>query len=609
MSILIKLYIFATILSLSSAFGASFSTFKLNTNKLNLMSLSTKSQSFSTPIYTEIENTLNSEYTSIGEDLITNTLMNHTIGGGVKNYKGFTWNKPFANFSMKIDRTVAPDLFSSKWITKDILTIKVKAQTLISNFQNEGLIEIDSDTLAAFAGLEFTRTFEVSTLVESYNKGIQIDLKNLFFAFKKLNATNVLNMQNGEFVKRVDSLSFNIGGVANIPLTTGLSLNTAALAKYSSINFVSATSLDDELTIVSQKEKKTKIGLSAALEIDFFNLLKISLLSYELSYELSKSQKVSIKLDSLRREQVLESATEINEIKMILAGKLKDPTLNRDIASVENRESKNLTSKYELFLFGKEKSKNTESFLISNNNNIDKSFYRHTNTSKTYEQTFLSKFLQRILGVSSVKSELTKTISLEYEKQFKETDDVKSTEDFSFNISHNFYAKSLKRKKNRSRATKFIKFWAAFNQDIKGAIENKRIIGPIRIKSNLSFKKQALDNFLSTSYKSIKSKISTFCKTKYKSARCFNRLISRYDNVYNHNMKYTTINMNLFRDFISMVYNYSYKVEDFGIFFNKENISMNGSINAKTNTGELFNNYFNNGQVKSTGVISSFFNN
>lgn len=608
MSILIKLYIFATILSLSSAFGASFSTFKLNTNKLNLMSISAKSNSFSTPIYTEIENTLNSEYTSIGEDLITNTLTNHTIGDGVKNYKGFTWNKPFANFSMKIDRTVSPDLFSSKWITRDILTIKVKAQTLISNFENEGLIEIDSDTLAAFAGLEFTRTFEVSTLVENYNKGIRIDLKNLFFAFKKLNATNVLNMQNGEFVKRVDTLSFNIGGVANIPLTTGLSLNTAALAKYSSINLISAASLGDELTIVSQKEKKTKVGLSAALEIDFFNLLKISLLSYELNYELSKSQKISIKLDSLRRDQVLESTTEINEIKRILAGKHNDLGLSRDIASIENRESKNLTSKYELFLFGKEKSKNTESFLISNNN-IDKSFYRHTNTSKTYEQTFLSKFLQRILGVSSVKSELTKTISLEYEKQFKETDDVKSTEDFSFNISHNFYAKSLKRKKNRSRATKFIKYWAAFNQDIKGAIENKRILGPIRIKSNLSFKKEALDNFLSTSYKLIKSKISIFCKTKYKSSRCLTRLISRYDNVYNHNMKYTTINMNLFRDFIFMVYNYSYKVEDFGIFFKKENISMNGSINAKTNTGELFNNYFNNGQVKSTGVISSFFNN
>lgn len=594
-------------MSISSVFGESFSTFKLNSSKLNIMSLSTKSASLSTPIYTEIENTLNSQYISIGDDLIQNTLINHSLGGGVKNYKGFTWNKPFANFSITIDRTVAPDLFSNKWITKDILTISIKAKTLISNFKNEGLIEINSDTLAAFAGLEFTRVFEVATLVDNYKSGINLDLKNLFFAFKKFNAQRILNMQNGEFIKRVDTLSFNVGGVANIPLTTGLSINTAALAKYSSINLVTATSSEDELTIISQKEKKTKVGLSASLEVDFFNLLKISLLSYELNYELSRSKKFSLKLDAQRREQILESSSEVNDIKLILAGNHKDIAQNRDIASLEYRESKNLTSQYELFLFGKEKSKNTESFQISNQDN-DKSFYRHSNTTKTYEQTFLSKFLQRILGVTSVKSELTKTISLEYEKQFEKTDDVKSTDDFSFNISHDFYAQSLKRKRNRSRATKFIKYWAAFNQDISGAIESSKIIGPVKIRSNLSFNKDALDNFLSTNYKIVKAKIVIFCKTKYKSSRCIHRLMSRYDNVYNDNMKYTTINMNLFRDFVSMIYNYSYKVEDFEIFFDKKNISMNGSINAKTNSGELFNSYFNNGQVKSTGVISSFFN-
>lgn len=570
------------------------------------MNSSAKSSAFSSPIYTEIENTLNNDYESIGSDLANQTLLNHSFGGGVKNYRGFTWSKPFANFAIHIRRTVAPDLFSSKWITKDHLTIRIKAHTLISNFENEGLLEIDSDTLAAFAGLEFNRKFEVSTLVDSYKAGIKLDFKSLFFAFKSFKLKSLFQMQEGQHIKKTDTLSFNTGAVANIPLTYGVELNTAVIGKYSLINFISATSKENELIVTAQKEKKIKVGLSAALEIDFFNLLKISLLSYELNYELGQSNKVSISLGNLRKEEILNSPFELQELQKIIEGDMNVTNFQRDIASIQNSESNNLTHQYELFLFGKESAKRTESFFISNKE-ASKKFYRHTNTSKTYQQTILSKFFKNLFGITSIKSELTKTLSLEFEKQYEQSDDVRGSEHFSFSISHDYFAKSLKRKKNRNRSERFLKYWTQFDKKIPHAINKKQIIGPIKISSNLSFKKKALDYFLNLDLVSIGNKIIQFCSSKKRSSRCSKKINSSYDKLYNNNKAHTTINMELFRSFVSMIYNYSTKIEDFEIFFNKNNIEMNGSIDARTSKGRSFTSYFRHGQIKSSGVINAFF--
>lgn len=599
-------YLCTTFICFSNiAIAYDFSNFTVNIRRLNSLNSQSVGSRMTAPLYTEIENFLNSNYQDIGASLIQNSLMNYNIGGGVTNYKGLTWSRPFANFDLSINRTVAPDLYSHSWISRDTLKITVKASTLLANLSEQGVIQIDDNVLAAFTGLEFTRSFEAATLVDSYKEGLYLNFNKFFFAFKKFNARDILNLSDGESLKKTDTLRVNTGGIFSVPIFTGFTVSAGALAQYSMINYINAVTEKNILRISSQKEKILNLGLATSLELDFFNLLKISLLSYELNYEMAKSTKVSLSLDRKRREEIKSSTEELAQIQLALNGKDVQHLVARDVSSIEERQSQDLSTEFELFLFGSRASKKTEGFSIQTPLKTQE-FYRHTNVAKSYQQTILSKFLQGLFGKTGVRTERTKTLGLEYKRDFEHNEDVISTESFSFEISHQFFAKSLKRKRNRKRARYFLKYWSDFNNSISNAIENRKIKAPIRILSNFSFTKKGLDYFFNKSYSTIKSNIIVFCKNKSKQSRCKKRLNKRYNRLYKYNQKNTTINMDMFRDFISMVYNYSYKIDDFTIFFSKDTISSNGSINAFTDTGEVFNSYFKSGQLKRAGVISNF---
>ena len=603
MTKLIKNFLFILIFC-QAAYAYEFKNFQINERRLNQLSAKS-TRSNSSEVYNQIEETLNSEYQNIGSKLLENSLLSYS-NSNVKNYKGIVWGKSFANFSLSINREVAPHLFSESWIVKDSLTLNINAKTLISNLKDEGLIEISEDTLAAFAGISFTRTFETTSFATSYTSGLAKGFNKLFFAFKYFNAEDVLALKDGEFIKKVDTLTANAGAVANVPVTTGLSISAGAIGKYSLINLVSAEGLESKIKINSQKEKALTVGVSASVQLDFFNLLKISLLSYELSYEVKSSNKVALELNRYEAQDFISSNLLRSELTKVLKGKSLENNghLSDYVTLNETRSSKNLTSKYEIFLFGKSKSKKTESYKI-NNKGEEKEFYSHTNSSKTYLQTFFSRLFSNILGVSATTSVITKTLNLQYEKSF-ENDDVKSSEFFSFSLSNDFYTKSLSKRKNRNRARNFLTYWGSFESGIEHAISNKDMKGPLNITTSLNIKKEALDSFLSLKVDTVKSKIKSFCKLTRYTRNCKKRVLKRYEDLLSYNLKHTTINMDLFRDFISMVYNYTYKADGFTYFFPEEMVQMNGKLTASTSNGDSFVSYFKSGQLETQGVISSF---
>ena len=605
MTKLIKNLIFILIFC-QAAYAYEFKNFQINERRLNQLSAKS-TRSNSSEIYNQIENTLNSDYQNIGSVLLDNSLLSYSTSN-VKNYKGLAWGKSFANFSLSINREVAPHLFSESWIVKDSLTLNINAKTLISNLKDEGLIEISEDTLAAFAGLSFTRTFETSSFAKSYTSGLSKGFNKLFFAFKYFNAEDVLALKDGEFIKKVDTLVANAGAVANVPVTTGLSISAGAIGKYSLINLISAEGLESKVKISSQKEKALTVGVSASVQLDFFNLLKISLLSYELNYEVKKSNKVTLEIERYATQGVLSSKLLSAELTNVLKGKTIETysSLSDYVRSSEVRSSKNLTSKYNIFLFGKSKSKKTQSYKIINNGE-EKEFYSHTDSSKTYLQTFFSSLFSNILGVSGTRSIITKTLNIQYEKSF-ENDDVKSSESFSFNLNNDFYARSLRKRKNRNRARNFLSYWGSFESGVSEAIRSKDIKGPLNITTSLNIKKEALDSFLGLKLDAVKVKIKSFCKLTRYTRNCNKRVLRRYEDLLNYNLKHTTINMELFRDFISMVYNYTYKASGFTYFFPKEMVQMNGKLTANTSSGDSFVSYFKSGQLETQGVISSFSN-
>ena len=144
-----------------------------------------------TPLLDEIEEILTGNAEGIGKEQTDKLLKNYDLGGGLLNFSGFSWQKPMLNYDLRVNRELAPDLISDKWIVQDSLTIFIEAATLISNLQKQALLDVAAADFGAFAGVTFKRTYHYNHFADSYKEGLTSDFSKLFLGFKKFSLKGI----------------------------------------------------------------------------------------------------------------------------------------------------------------------------------------------------------------------------------------------------------------------------------------------------------------------------------------------------------------------------------------------------------------------------------
>lgn len=571
-------------------------------------------------LFERIVQAIGSNYDTIGERETGPLLLHHQIGGGVVNFSGFTWQKPFANFKLYANRELAPDLFEDRWIVHDSLTIAISASTLLSNMRDLDLIDIDDSAIAAFAGIGFSRTYHYYHFASSWSEGLQADYSKLFMAFTRFNSNSVLGLEPYHILKKEDSFLFNAGGFADIPIWNGIGFRGGILVSKSYASTLTVQALgpgdnpkpEEFLRVSFESGSQTSADAHLALQLDFYNLLKISLLSYDLEYSLEKSEKVY--LSFFNKDLPALNGTSSSQFAKLISGDTDSVDYFRsNIVQQDQRFKENLNSKFYFLLLGKITKSATEQIKIVKDG-IEKVFFKHYAESKKVIQSLWSKLFGLVIqgifklqtGVSN-SAEMAKRMEIEYEYEGgQEKAAVTSEEKFSVKLTHTFFAKKTHgfwKSFYRKRAVSHLARHTQFDMSLAKLVGKSKIRGPMNIVTNIMLEQNSLRYFNELDKNQVLNVFKVVCK---KSRSCYRSLKSKYLNYKDKLQATGVIDLLKFKSFLGQYFKSVRSTYDYYLLFGNNNVFINGSINAQTDNGLPFQNFFKAGQFKGLGVIDAF---
>lgn len=612
-------------------------------------------------IFTQIVNNLTPQYGDISSGLLSTLYRN--VGEynlGVENFSGITWQKPFGNFAIGVDRQVAPDLFDDqRWIVTDTFAIRINAFSFLHNLKEQGLIDITSTQLAAYAGIEFKREYRYVHFAQSYNEGLTSEMEKLFFGFLKMRNADFSNLMPYEFIEQKDYISVQVGAGGSIPIYSGVGLNFGVMAKYFKLSSISVNAIgagdnpatpDEYLRISVEKEKGVNINAEINLAGEFFELLKLTLIGFEYDYSYSEAEKAYYSFKQNDKNELAPGGALNREVSNLLKFKKVDPVKLYDYeVSREDRINEDMHMKYRiLILSGLKKSQTEQKIFHLNDGTVTSFFVNNSQNTKYIDGIFSTllngiaqKFLQTNL-FTKFKLMRNRQLSMEYKgeydfehfKNFSLENDGKNT--LSLKIVHELAVKKttgIFDKSYKDSAATFVKKLTTLPTGIQNDIEKERIIGPISIQVNSEISREGLIYFNNLNNNNLKIKIGSLCGLtpeniynqehysvynqpaiieRYRlreEISCFKEVLpiaEDYKKALSKNNKMVLFKL---KSFLSKVNKYTDNKNDYIQFFGENNVFINGTINAKLKNGAPYVNYFKGGKVQSLGVIDEYMHN
>jgi hypothetical protein len=599
-------------------------------------------------IWEKILDMVGTNYNQIGEEQSGPLVYRHTVGGDTMNFSGFTWQQPQANFSIGVNRSVAPDftdIVQDRWLVQDRFLLTIDATTLITNLADLDLIEITDDALAAFIGIGYQRVYHTHHFADSYTDGLTADFAKLFLPFLKFTPKGAFKMGEYEVMKKKDIFLFNAGGFVKSPPYYGVSLKGGVIVNVGLSNEVRLQRpgpLDEaqegELLRLSI-EQDVSSGASAhlAAQIDFFELIKVTLLSYDLEYQYTKSHQSSLSFYQDDKDLVDSSKPHKKELRKLLMGRSKALAYWRDnVISLEERIQQDLNSTYNILLWGNMKRKETQQTIIKKNG-VEKVFFTHFSESVKIVQDFFSRLFHAVIysifdfdtGVKN-SSELNRSVQIDYAKGDNDTE-VNTTEDFSLVLSNRFFAKRTHRKfwhkKNRNTALYYMENFTNLHGDIRRLVRNRELRGPLRVNTYTRINKDGLNHMMKLNDTVSFARFIDLCKLKNREEQkkwldpnqrgellktfssgnsCVKSLGRKYLAFMTHYRIHKRYDMMRLKKFLGKYLNKSKRLLDIEYLFGKDNLFINGDFSAQRKNGQSFMTYFKSGQFRGLGVIDDY---
>lgn len=588
-------------------------------------------------LFSTIKTFLNERYQEIGTRQVQALYSkNQGFDLGKNNFSGFVWQKPMGHFDIVADRKIFPNDGDSRWVVFDAFLIAVDALSYLSQLDSQGQIKINPSQLQAFAGLKFYRIYTYRYFVDTYEQGIGQNFDKLFLGFMKFHNRKLSQLGFEEVLTREDYLSFHVGAIAEVPIYKGLEFVGGLIHEKNQMSKVTIQTLskeevidtDEFLRLSIEKQKGKSATFDARLQIDFMNLLKISLLRFEYTYEYVESEEVHLSFktndlvhftDDTKESEVIHNLIKMRKVDYALLAKME--------VSREFRKQQNLNSKLKFLIFGIVKKQKAEQVIVQNGNDARQFLIKRsedTHYTDSLLHSFLNALTQSIFDVdlfSQYKSKRSKSIELEYENHH-------ASENFSIQLGQEFAATQTtgsKNKKYKNNAIEFLIRQTAFDEELTSLIQKEKVRGPIKITVSARIHHDGIQYFDNLPEENIYAAIIQICdydpkierikeiqrvpswemapvKNKY----CYQKLTWRYNDYQKD--KFAENKIWTLADFVETVNYYSENKDALYYLFGIENVYFNGKIVAQIENGEKYNNYFKQGVFKGAGIISQYLN-
>jgi hypothetical protein len=596
-------------------------------------------------LYEEIRRHLEASHQSIGAAEVQNiNRLNQQFNLGTSNFSGFSWQKPFGVVQVYADRQVTPNIFGQDWLVADTFTFSIEATTFLEKLNEAGLSKMSATEIRAFAGITFKRVYTYWHYADSYQTGLGVDFGKLFLAFTMFNQNSLEKMGNGEYIKREDVWTASAGGLITTPPVYNISFSAGVLAEYDyqNVTTVQSTTNPDTRFKVGVLSKQTRsAGATLELQLDFFKLLKFSLLRYDLNYEYASGKEFSLGFTTNQWNQVKADEDQTAEFKSILTGHGTVKRLEPYVVSLGESSSEAIDQRGSILLWGKMQKQKTEQIRTIVNNNV-KVFFKNYSQNVKVVQNFFSRIFSAVfykvfkfpVGVNNA-SIYSRQITMEYEATHPQATDPKitrvdSSEQFSFVLTQYYSSSRTDRfidRKFKNDLVWFVDNFTTLPKSYKTDIRNEVLKGPILIESNLRVEKAGFQFLLDSPINDVFAQLAKVCESK-KTNDWINeaRRIHLLDNdeldpheecVQNMGLKYMAFkkdylgnflkpSLTKFKEFMAAYYKESGNITDLQTLFGVDNTFINGKLQAQTGLGMAFNTTFSAGQFRGLGVIDTF---
>lgn len=594
-------------------------------------------------LYEEIRRHLEGAHQQLGADQVANiNRLNQQFNLGSSNFSGFSWQKPFGVVHVYVDRQVTPNLFGTNWLIQDTFNFYIEATTFLERLNEEGLSNMSATEIAAFAGITFSRVYTYYHYANSYQEGLQADYGKLFLSFAKFNQSGLESMGHEEILKREDNWTASAGGIISTPPLYNISFSGGVLAQFDlqQMTSVSNTNTQDQRFKIGISAKKTtSAGATAELQLDFFKLLKFSLLRFDLNYEYASGKEITLGLNNDQWQHVKNDSAEYAEFKQVLRGHSTVKELEPYVVRLDESSSSSLESRGSILLWGKMQKSKTEQIRVIKDDAV-RVFFKSYSQNVKVVQNFLSRIFSAIiykllkLPVGATNAAIySRQLTMEYEATHAQATDPKinridGTEQFSFVLTQYYDANRTDRWIDRGFKNDMIWFVDNFTtlpKDYKTSIRSEQLKGPMRAESNLRVEKAGFDHLLASSENSVFYQLAIVCESKKKDdwaredrrSSMLNRsqtgnegcvkdmglkfLSFRSDYLSNH----LKPSLAKFKSFITQYYKEAGDIASLQALFGADNTFINGSLTARTSMGTTFTTSFSAGQFRGLGVIDN----
>lgn len=598
------------------------------------------------PLYEEIRTHLESSHQQIGLDEVTRIdRINREFNLGTENFSGFSWQKPFGTVQVFVDRQVTPNLLSEsaedKFLIQDTFTFQIEATTYLESLKQAKLAQMTSADIGAFAGITFRRIYTYYHYARTYQEGLTSDFTKLFLPFTRFNQHGLESMDHKEIIKREDKFTAAGGGLISTPPIYNISFSAGILAEADLEQGTSIQSLHTEdanaqrFTMGVRRKASKKVGAALQLQLDFFNLLKLTLVRAEMKYEYTEGKEFTLGFSSSQWQHALSDEVEGDELRSIMKGFTEIKTLEPYIIRLDQNQSETVESYGSVLLWGRlEKSKHETNRIIKDGevHLFHKSFMQITKTTERLISRLINELLYLILKLPVGTKDVAiydKQVTMEYKETHPQAANtniqrVKTSEDFSFRLSRSFETAKLKNYKGD--VTWFLSEFTTLPKNYQSDIKNNRLIGPLRVDSHLRVEKAGFDYFIKLPVKDIFGNLVRVCKSKklkewqndvertrmlnatQKGADACVKTIGKAYLAFldDYEAYYKMPSLAKLRVFLLEFVHACENITDIASLFGPDNTFLNGELNAHLPNGSNFRDVFSRGQFRGYGVIDNF---
>ena len=599
------------------------------------------------PLLEEIRNHLSAAHREIGQREVTQLdFINRQFNLGTDNLSGFSWQKPYGVVHVFADRQVTPNLFGANWLIQDTFTFDIEATTFLEKTNEAGITSMTAAEIGAFAGITFKRVYTYYHYAPSFKEGLVADFSKLFLPFIRFNPKGIANMLDDEIMKREDVWTISTGGIVTTPPAYNFSVSAGILAEAGFEHMVSiqssgAIDLTQEKFRLNQKTKKSvNIGATLSLQVDFFKLLKLTIMEADLSYEYASSKDFTLGMSSPQWQHILSTPIESSELKHLLGGRGEIKYLEPYVIRLDESESSSLQTQGSLLVWGKMQKNKTEQIRVIKDQQVRTFFKNYSQSLKIVQNAFsrlfsavVYKLFKLPVGAKNA-SMFNKQLTMEYEATHPQSIDpniarIDSAEQFSFVINQSYEAHRTDRwidKRYKNDVIWFIDFFTTLPKDYKTIIRSGQLKGPLLVESNLRVEKAGFSYFLGRDENEIFGSITEICGSKIKSEwsnaerrakiihknhigaeACVKSIGMAYlDFKGDYQQNYLKPALKRFKDFLTKYFKKASSLDQLISLFGKENCFINGQLKATTSTNATFVTSFSSGQFRGLGVIDNF---